>query len=263
MSEQQDALEDLGAAGALAGVLWAGTSAYRRTMQDYDPDTGHGQAVVGTLAHTLFCDRLDRVFSTGKFATDSAAAMAGLDVVASGLAPGEYRKMPVIAPGTVVRSDVSGSPGWRCGDWRWLLASFTYGESNRIPWPRKSRTKQRAASQLNPDQPMLPLVDEVQDGLEAIFHALNAQLDDSDVTTLVVAHSVERELGIRELILGRSRLNKGGGAAWHWKHDLLAANPGNPGTGLLPAIPPPPSGAPSVPDAVVRLRREGRKENDR
>jgi hypothetical protein len=264
MSEQQDALEDLDAAGALAGIVWANASAYRRTMQDYDPDTGHDQAVVGTLAHTLMCDRLDRVFSTGKFAIESAEApTAGLDLVAGGLAPGEFRQMPVIAPGVVVRSDVNGSPGWRCGDWRWLLASFTYGESDRIPWPRKSWTKQRVAAQLTPDQPMLPLEGEAQDDLEAIVQALSIETEDSTVTTLVVAHSVERELGIRELFLGRSRLNRGGGAAWYWKHDLLAASHGKPGTGPLPASPGPQPGAPSVPDAVVRLRRPAREGNDK
>ncbi|MFJ2672847.1 hypothetical protein [Streptomyces sp. NPDC087525] len=66
MSEQQDALEDFESSGVLSALVWANASGYRRTMQDYDPDTGHDQGWIGSTAHKLLCDRLDRVFSTGK-----------------------------------------------------------------------------------------------------------------------------------------------------------------------------------------------------
>ncbi|MFD8366022.1 hypothetical protein [Streptomyces hygroscopicus] len=260
MSEQRDAREDLGSVGALAGINWANASAYRRTMQDYDPDTGHDQAWVGTTAHKLFCDRLDRVFSCGKYSVDSPeAAGEGLDVVAAGLGPGEYKRMPRITPGLITRADANGSPGWRYGDWRWLLASFTFGESNSIPWPQKSRTKRRVASQPIPDQLMFPEDDPITMALQAIVQAIAEEEDNAALTTLIVAHSVERELGIRELFLGRSRLNKGGGAAWHWKHDLLAATPGTPGSGPIPVVPEPRTGPPGVPDAAVRLRRQAQE----
>jgi hypothetical protein len=270
MSEQQDALEDLGSSGVLSALAWANASAYRRTMEDYDPDTGHDQGWVGSTAHRLFCDRLHRVFSTSKHAVDSPeAASAGLDAVAAGLYPGEYRKMPIIAPGVVTWSDLNRSPGWRCGRWRFLLASFVYGESNRIPWPQKSPTKRLVASQAKPEgwvdsHPMLPFDDEtVPSSLGAIVRAMVEEDDDSEVTTLIVAHSVELEAGIRELYLGRSRLNRGGGEAWYWKHDLLATDFGTPSTGTIPAPPGPRPGTPGVQDAPVRLRREAREGNDK
>ncbi|MDW8807145.1 hypothetical protein P1P68_20730 [Streptomyces scabiei] len=269
MSEQQDALEDLGSSGVLSALAWANTSAYRRTMEDYDPDTGHDQGWVGGTAHRLYCDRLHRVFSTGKHAVDSPeAASAGLDAVAAGLFPGEYRKMPIIAPGVVTWSDLNQSPGWRCGRWRLLLASFVYGESNRIPWPQKSPTKRLVASQAKPDgwvdpHPMLPFEDESHPSPAAVLQAVSEEDEDSELTTLIVAHSVELELGIRELYLGRSRLNRGGGEAWYWKHDLLATDFGTPGTGPIPASPGPRPAPSGVQDAPVRLRRQAGETNDK
>ncbi|MGV4890469.1 hypothetical protein ACSR0Z_28410 [Streptomyces viridosporus] len=269
MSEQQDALEDLGSIGVLSALAWANASAYRRTMEDYDPDTGHDQGWVGGTAHRLFCDRLHRVFSTGRHAVDShEAASAGLDAVAAGLFPGEYRKMPVIAPGVVTWSDLNQSPGWRLGRWRFLLASFVHGESNRIPWPQKSPTKRQVASQAKPagwvdSHPMLPFGDDFDMSLTSVVQAVGEEDEDSEVTTLIVAHSIERELGIRELYLGRSRYNRGGGEAWYWKHDLLATDFGTPGTEPIPASSGPRPGLSGVQDAPVRLRRQAREGNDK
>ncbi|MEV6004068.1 hypothetical protein AB0M25_33630 [Streptomyces griseomycini] len=268
MSEQQDALEDLGSRGVLSALPWANASAYRRTMQEYDPETGHDRTWIGTTAHTLTCDRLHRVFSTGRFAVDAPeAASAGRDTIAAGLFPGEYPRMPIIAPGVVTWSDLNRSPGWRCGRWRLLLASFTYGESDRISWQQKSPTKRQVASQAKPDgyldrHPMLPFDDEAHPSLEAVVQALIDEDEDDDVTTLIVAHSVDPELGLRELYLGRSRLNRGGGDAWYWKHDLLATDFGTPGTGTIPAPPGPRPGTPGVQDAPVRLRRKVEEGNE-
>lgn len=268
MSEQQDALEDLGSSGVLSALCWANASAYRRTMQEYDPETGHDRTWIGTTAHTLTCDRLHRAFSTGKFAVDGPeAASVGGDIVQAGLYPGEYGKMPYILPGAVTWSDLNQSPGWRCGKWRLLLTSFTYGESGRIPWPRKSPTKRRVASQAKPDgyvdrHPMLPFEDEAHPSLAAAIQALIAEDEDADVTTLIVAHSVESELQLRELYIGRSRLNRGGGEAWYWKHDLLANNPGTGGTTPIPAPPAPRPGSSGVQDAPVRLRGKVEERND-
>ncbi|MGY1437020.1 hypothetical protein [Streptomyces reniochalinae] len=260
MSEQQDALEDLESSGVLAALAWANASAYRRTMEDYDPDTGHDQGWVGSTAHRLFVDRLHRAFSTGRHRVDSPeSASAGLDLVAAGLAPGEHRKMPLITPGVVVWSDLNQSPGWRCGDWRFLLTSFVYGESNRIPWPQKSSTKQRVASQGKPVgwlDPQPTLFDNDPDSLVAAIQALREEEEEPNATTLIIAHSIERELNIRELYLGRSRLNRGGGDAWYWKHDLLATSLGTPAMEPIPASPGPRPGLPSIQDAPVRLRRQ-------
>lgn len=265
MSEQQDALEDLGSSGVLYALHWANASAYRRTLAEYTPETGHDRTWLGTTAHTLTCDRLHRVFSTGRFAVDAPeAASAGRDIVDAGLFSGE--QVPWIPPGVVVWSDLNQSPGWRYGRWRLLLASFTYGESDRIPWPRKSPTKRRVASQAKPDgyldpHPMLPFDEEAHPSLATVVQSL---VDDegSEATTLIVAHSVEPDLKIRELYIGRSRLNRGGGEAWYWKHDLLATDPGTPGTGPIPAPPGPRPGPTGVQDAPVRLRRKAEEGNE-
>ncbi|MFJ3746785.1 hypothetical protein ACIPV8_22325 [Streptomyces albidoflavus] len=260
MSEQQDALEDLESSGVLAALAWANASAYRRTMEDYDPDTGHDQGWVGSTAHKLFVDRLHRVFSTGKHGVDSpASASAGLDLVAAGLAPREHDKMPLITPGTVVKSNLNQSPGWRYGEWRFLLTSFVYGESKRIPWPQKSPTKRRVASQGKPagwQDPSPTLFDGEADFFAASLLAQREEDAELNATTLIVAHSIERELSIRELYLGRSRLNSGGGDAWYWKHDLLAAAPGTPSAKPIPSSLTPRPGSSGVQDAPVRLRRQ-------
>ncbi|MFI8358829.1 hypothetical protein ACIGD1_01485 [Streptomyces sp. NPDC085612] len=261
MSEQQDALEDLEEAGVLAAMSWAAESAYARTMRDYDPDAGHDQGWVGYTAHGFLRDRQDRVFSCGKYAVSSPAdALSGLDTVAAGLLPGEFKRMPRILPGAVRRANLNGSPGWRFRDWRWLQAAFPFGESNAIPWSQKSPTKRRVAAQHLPgpaDQPMLPVDEDEAHLFEDVMAATLLALDESadGLTTLVLAHAVQKELGVRELFVGRSRLNKGGGAAWHWKHDLLKPPFGDYGRGAQPVAPKPSGGFDAVPDAAVRLRR--------
>ncbi|MFI5810275.1 hypothetical protein ACIA7S_04750 [Streptomyces sp. NPDC051643] len=265
MSEQQDALEDLEEASVLAAISWAAESAYARTMRDYDPDAGHDQGWVGYTAHGFLRDRQDRVFSCGKYAVSSPAdALSGLDTVAAGLLPREFDRMPRIPPGTVTQANLNGSPGWRFGDWRWLQSAFPFGESNVIPWPQKSPTKRRVAAQAvaNPDQPMLPVDEDEAHLFEDIMEALlSLDEDEGDLTTLVVAHSVQKELGARELFLGRSRLNKGGGSAWHWKHDLLTPPSGDYGRTPKPITPEPSGGFDSVPDAAVRLRRHVQEDD--
>ena len=256
MSEQQDALEDLERAGVLAGIAWGAASTYARTMSDYDPEAGHDQGWVGYTAHGFLRDRLDRVFSCGKYTVGSSGdEQSGLDTVAAGLLEGEFDLMPRLSPGTVVRANLNGSPGWRFGDWRWLLASFRYGESDDIPWSQKSPTKRRVASQPLPDQPMLPLGEDELHLLSDVVEELT-RVDEGDLTTLVVAHSIHKEREIQELFLGRSRLSNGSESAWHWKHDLLASPPGNFGARPKPAEPEPSSGSDAEPDAKVRLRRQ-------
>ncbi|MBY8877483.1 hypothetical protein [Actinacidiphila acidipaludis] len=269
MSEQQDALEDLASSDVLVALAWANASAYRRTMEDFDPDTGHDQGWVGSTAHRLFCDRLHRVFSTGRHGVaELSAASEGLDTVAAGLFPGEYEKMPAVVPGEVTWSHLNRSPGWRSGRWRFLLASFVYGESDAIPWSQKSPTKRRVASQAKPEgwldtHPMLPFDDGDDPSLMAVLQALAEEPEDSELTTLIVAHSVNLDLGLRELYLGRSRLNRGGGEAWYWKHDLLASDFGTPGSGPIPVTPSPRPAPSGVQDAPVRLRRAAREGNDK
>ena len=59
MSEQQDVVADLEAAGVLAGVRWAYGAATSRTLEIFSEADGHDAALLGNLRFTLFRDRLD------------------------------------------------------------------------------------------------------------------------------------------------------------------------------------------------------------
>jgi hypothetical protein len=256
MSEQDDAISDLRGNDVLPGLAWAWTSARRQTLQSFDPETGHDQGWLGYNAFKVLVDRLDRVFSLGRFMVpeDEDPAL-GADLVAQGLTSGEFERMPRLLPGTVVRDDLNYSPGWRSGGWRILLQSYGGRDIDQIPWPQKSRTKRRVANQPRPDQPMLPL--EVLD-LRMAFDALEdlSELAPAErvIVTLVGAYSIDAVTGESAFYLGHPRLNVHGGDAWHWRvlvEDGTSAGPGR----RMPASTP--SGTPSSPvaDAPVRLRR--------
>ncbi|MFI0906578.1 hypothetical protein ACH4TE_24075 [Streptomyces sioyaensis] len=265
MSEQEDAVTDLSGAGVLAGIHWAGTSAYWKTMDDYDPKTGHKPGWVGYTAHSLLCDRLDRVFSCGDFHLPvGLPAGAGMDIVKEGLPAEDADSMPYIEPGLVSYSPLNGSPGWKFGSWRWLLQSFQFGESRKIPWARMSATKRRVASYQNPDQPDIfgntGLPPEGFGSEPAITHSENEEED--TITTLVLAHSIHRELRRREFLLGRP--NRARGQAWHWNYNLMRNPPDFPGGRQVGGSPQPYTPNPNdvVSDAPLRLRQEPQKSKN-
>ncbi|WP_146017627.1 hypothetical protein [Verrucosispora sp. ts21] len=263
MDEQEEVLADLKAAGVLAGLQWARRSAYQRTWRDYEPETGHDQTTVGTIAHKLMCDRLDRVFSCGKYFVESPEqADAGLDIVAAGISDAEFRSRPKIPPGTVVQADLNGSPGWRLGRWRWLLASTKAGEVKYMRW--KSPTKRKAASQPYPGQ--LPL--EIPSGLEEIFQLMTVDaMNSDDSTTLVVAHGIDLDFGMPEFYLGRPKIRQRRRTAWHWCADILeddggsGQGPRNGGRGIPDSRTPDRIADIGVPDVPVRLRNKDIQEN--
>src|SRR5215469_10263224 len=116
MSEQDDVISDLRSNGVLAGIAWAWSSTRRQTLQSYDPDTGHDQGWLGYNAFKVLVDRLNRVFSLERFMVPADTDPAlGTDLLAQGLGPGEFDRMPQLPPGTVVRDDLNYSPGWRSG----------------------------------------------------------------------------------------------------------------------------------------------------
>ena len=257
MTERDDAISDLTAAEAMAGLAWAWQSTWRKTLESYEPDTGHDKAWLGYTAFKLLIDRLDRVFSVNRFAiTPDADPALGADILAQGLTSGEFERMPRVLPGTVVRDDLNGSPGWRCEGWRILLQSFGGLNVDSIPWAQKSFTKRRVARQPAPDYPMLPL-----DVLELpmatdVLADLSKQQPPSDrvIVTLVAAYAISAFTREPALYLGHPRLNYGGGDAWHWR-ELVEDGPNSgPGRGL-PASTPGGGPADPVPDAPIRLRR--------
>jgi hypothetical protein len=263
VSEQQDVIDDLEAAGVLAGIRWAYRAATSRTLEIYSEPDGHDAALLGNLRFTLFRDRLDRVFSCDPYDLQpGSAATAHLDLLYAELAQEHISTMPHPAADLVVRADLTGSPGWAIGGRRFLLASCAFGKLDSLPWPRKSPTKQRVAQQRQPDPAQVSLFDDVADEEIAGLEELLAAAYRLDLETFVVAHSLDSISQDMELVFGRPRLNSGGGEAWHWYQDLLTAPPA--GGGLQRGDGPLPTGPNDEPDAPVRLRqRKDEQPGDR
>jgi hypothetical protein len=258
MDEQHDVIAELGDAGVLAGVRWAYESATRRALETYSEADGHDAAWLGNTRFTLFRDRLDRVFACDRYAA-SAADGLDLDVLYAELSDQDLMTMPRLPPGLVRRCDLRGSAGWGYRGWRFLLASGEFGGLATLPWLHKSTTKQLVALQRDPGVRQPSLFEtllatdggpEVFDGIEAALLAADRELD---LVTYVVAHSLDAFSGEIELVLGRPRLNLGGGPAWHWYQDLLTVP--LPGAGRRTDPGQVPAGPAGVPDAPVRLRR--------
>jgi len=258
MDEQHDVIAELGDAGVLAGVRWAYESATRRALESYSEADGHDAAWLGHTRFTLFRDRLDRVFACDRYAA-SAADGLDLDVLYAELSDQDLLTMPRLLPGLVRRCDLRGSAGWGYRGWRFLLASGEFGGLDTLSWLHRSMTKQLVALQRSPDirQPSLFETLLAEDGAAEGFGGIDTVLlaadSELDLVTYVVAHSLDAFSGEIELVLGRPRLNLGGGPAWHWYQDLLTVPlPGagrRTGPGQVPADPA------GVPDAPVRLRR--------
>lgn len=254
MSEQEDVVSALDSAGVLAGVRWAYTAASGRALSDYDEADGHDATSFGTMRHTYFRDRLDRVFSCKRYAAAEADGLGNLDLVFERLSQDDIDALPRIEPGRVVRQDLHGSPGWMSGGYRFLLASTPFGEVARLPWPQKSETKQRVALQPTPE-PVPSLFDDFSDDEIGSLRVLSmASGLPGDIPTFIVAHSLNAFTGDRELVFGRPRLNTGGGSAWWWREDLLRDL--SAGRVARANLQRPPSAPDAEPDAPVSLRRQ-------
>jgi hypothetical protein len=217
-------------------------------------------AWLGMTRFTLLRDRLDRVFACERFAVRSGNDADDLDLLYAELSERDVSTMPTLDAGLVRRSNLNGSPGWAYQQWRFLLASCVFGKIAELPWPQKSATKQKVAGQRNPEPPQPSLfeglaLDEIV-GLEGMVQTD----EDLDLPTLVVAHSLDPLSQKGELVIGRARLNAGGGQAWDWRHDLLSTPPTAGGRAVGNA--PLPTGPDSVPDAPVRLRRPAAELRD-
>ncbi len=253
VSEQQDVIGDLGEAGVLAGISWAYRSATTRALSTYSEDDGHDAAWLGNTRFTLFRDRLDRVFHCERYAVSSGDDEADLDLLFAELPQPERDSMPRLATDLVSRCNLTGSPGWVHGGYRFLLASSPYGKLGKLPWPQKSPTKQRVAQQRNPE-PQPSLFDSFAEEEIAGLMTTVGAVRDLDLATFVVGHSLDPLDGRYELVLGRPRLNAGGGPAWWWCQDLLGLRPADGGRRTIDT--PLPTGPNTVPDAPVRVRRQ-------
>lgn len=259
VAEQDSVLKALGDRGVLDALIWAHGSAYGQVRQDYTPEGGHKQGWIGYSAHTYLLDRLDRVFQCGDYAAPLGEGPVGRDVLAAGIADRDFQTMPSLPPGLVTRQDLNGSPGWAVAGWRWLLASYRFGEVTKIKWPEKSATKQSVARQPH----------DVDDGglfpassLTGLPPVENLPENESLLRrTLVLAHAMDPDTVEFGLFLGRIRWNADKGDAWAWRYDMLAQPP-RPGGQIAP---PQPTGPitptePAVPDAPVQVRGPARGE---
>lgn len=254
VTEHQDVIADLEAAGVLAGVRWAYTSATARTLEDYSEAAGHDAAWLGNTRFTLFRDRLDRIFACGRYVLKPGSdATVSLDLLRAELSKLDIGTMPQLAPDLVHRSDLNGSPGWACQGRRFLLASCAFGKLDQLPWPQRSPTKQRVARQRNPEPAQASLFDDLADEEVAGLFTAVAEVQSLDLETFVIGHSLDPVSQEVELVFGRPRLNNGGGEAWHWYQNLLTLPPtdGRRRFDEIPTLPSPDT----VPDAPVRLRR--------
>jgi hypothetical protein len=261
VTEQQDVVEELTASGVLGGVRWAYRSAVTRTLATFSEADGHDAALLGNLRHTLFRDRIDRVFACGRYELQAASTGTDhLDLLLAELSDDDVRSMPQIPPGVVRRADLTNSPGWAIGNTRFLLAACDFGKLGSLPWTQRSPTKQRVAMQTNPDPDQPSLFDDASDDELALLVDALADSRRLDMTTFVVAHTLDVVGHALEIVLGRPRLNHDGGAAWHWVEDLLSVPPSE--GGHLHGAGPTPAGPEPVPDAPVRLRRPGDEQRN-
>ena len=253
MIDQEQLCNELREAGVLAGIAWAYRSAASRLVEDFSESAGYNATCAGVGLLALFEDRLDRVFSCGKYVVDpDQSDDSGLDLLYVELTSDEVATLPKVAADVVSRSDLSGSSGWRFEDVRWLLASARSGGVNSIEWTAKSPTRQLVARQLGKSEESPSLFDD---------YAGNAGSDELfvwdgdafDVDTVIVGYSLDLVTYGQELVLGQSRWNPLGTSSWYWTTDLLAGQ--TPGGARGDAFEPTFVQPDEVPDAPVKLRR--------
>src|SRR3984957_1819157 len=239
MGEQQEVIEELTAAGVLAGIRWAYESATRRSLESYCEADGHAPAWLGHTRFTLFRDRLDRVFTCSRYAVPTDDGGLDLDVLYAELSERDLATLPGVAPGLVLRRDLRGSAGWSYRRHWFLIASAEFGRIDTLPWLEKSVTKQLVAAQPGPDrrQPSL-FADLLSDGAvpgdlvpegAPLGASLPPRIDPlllaadppPQLPSFIVAHTLDADTGEIELTFGRPWLNLRGGSAWRWRENVL------------------------------------------
>ena len=201
MTEQDEVLARFSANGALRAMRWSGEDAARRVRSDMPEAAGYDATSVGGARHSLLRDRMDRVFSCEKYVVREGQDPVDLDVVYQELSDDAIKTFPRIDPGTMRRSNLTGSPGWTDGTHRVLIASAEFGKMRQIRWSDRSATKQRVARQAATPGAETTVLDALPAEFLADLHrSSNRRLD---MPTLIVAHSVNATTGEQELGLVR------------------------------------------------------------
>lgn len=252
MKQQNDVIEALRSAGILGAIQWAYTSALDRTLADYSEDAGYDVTLLGMMRHTLFRDRLDRVFSCGRYElAEDADPSSGLDVLFAELTDRDRRTMPTLDPGLVHHAPLNGSPGWRFDDLRLMTTSCEYGKIWSLPWSEKSETKQRVARQADWENHPSLFDDSEAADFEWLFPRKGEPLD---LDTFVMAHTLEVIGRDSELVVGSPLMNIDGGKAWRWIEELGHTPPSTDRPRFGQSAGPMPTE--TVRDANVRLKKQ-------
>lgn len=252
MGQGSEVAKTFEANGLMDALRWAWRSAASHAYDEHNPEVGHTLANLGLNAHNQLKDRIERVGQTGAYrlptvddADDTPDRLpSGEDVLHAGLDRDEIISMIALDPGAIVRCDFNGSPGFRMGNYLVLMQSHPLGQVQDIRWSQKSATKQRAASQGDPDQ-------------YALFDDIHSDAPESgdDLRVLVLAHAIDPDTGRPELHLGQPSMNEHDESPWYWlfeiRDDLPRPNAGT-HSDDTPAIDP----NEGVPDATVKRRMQ-------
>lgn len=264
MNERDDILLRLEDAGILNGIRWAYRSAARQVSEDYSEESGHTAGWVGNTRYVLFQDRLDRVFSCGRYGLNvDVHPNQGQDVVFASLTQDEIETLPLIDPKLVQRSNLNHSIGWSFSGIRWLLASGPFGKLDAIRWDRRSRTKMLVAQQRNVDPNQASLFEDLPEEStpEWIDAVTTPDLAELDQLTLVIGHSQNIMTWRSEMGIGIPRLAHDG-SAWNWFEDLLTTPPTTGGIRLMQPSAQVAQNDLDEPDAPVKLRRRKTDETE-
>jgi hypothetical protein len=257
MITQESAIDALEADDVARGITWAFQSACDQALEDFARGTGYTALSAGVGRYDLLADRLDRVFSCGDYEVPEGMESVGLDVLYEGLPQQVRLTMPIIKAGTVIRSNLRGSNGWRVSGFRFITHSYPLGEAAQIDWAQSSKTLQSVSRQ--PPSTFVPitLLDLLLDQEQREDLAAQDAVPAVEMSTLVLVHALDRNTSDRELAIGHSRYNEGSVGPWHWREDLLRApepelNSRSVSSVVKPSI--------DAPDVTVRLRTTGAAE---
>lgn len=256
---KEELVRQLGDLGIIDSICWAYNSAVARALDDFSGPAGYTTTSLGIMRHDLFCDRLDRVFSCGKYTLGPGQAPhAGLDALTVELSDNDIETMPALDPVTTHRADVNRSPGWIVTDMniRFLISSCDYSKLDSLPWHEKSPTKQQVAQQTVPPQEA-SLFDDLRVEDAGDIAILQNPEDELDVDTYIVAHTLEPSTERSELVFGMPNDSSMHGSAWHWRVDLVSTHSVSTLVSKLPES----SDSDSTPDAPVRLRGQNERRD--
>lgn len=253
---REAALATLHQTDVARGIAWAYASACEQILVDFTRSAGYKALSAGVGLYEVLADRLDRVFSCGDYVVTPGKEDEGLDVLYEGLSEYARKTMPVIAPGLVIRKNLNKSNGWAVGGFRFVTFTFDLGAVQKIDWTTEKPTRKKVAKQAPQSAAKGMLFDLLPESEVAHLGESETVLG-LGMPTLMLGHSLSRETGERELVIGHPRYNEDRGQAWWWTESLLDGYDGGATSRPVTQVPP----ADDEPDAAVRLRKRAAEES--